>query len=93
MSVAALKHPEPTSGLQPVCPTYPINAHWDAESNVWIATSDDIQGLILECESYDGLLRETLLAVPELLSCEGVQCGDFQLDVVIKPIESLVADG
>ena len=39
----------------------------DAESNVWIATSPDMRGLVLEAESVPDLIKEAHLVVPELL--------------------------
>ncbi len=45
---------------------YNIQLAWDDEAKVWIATSDDIPGLILENESADKLIRRVMLAVPEL---------------------------
>ena len=46
---------------------YIITFTWDNEANVWIATSDDIPGLVLESGSFDALLERTRFAVPELL--------------------------
>lgn len=46
---------------------YVIDFTWDAEANVWIATSNDIPGLVLESGSFDALLERTRFAVPELL--------------------------
>lgn len=46
---------------------YVINFAWDSEAEVWIATSDDIPGLVLESGSFDALLERTRFAVPELL--------------------------
>ena len=46
---------------------YIVNFTWDADANVWIATSDDIPGLVLESGSFDALLERTRIAVPELL--------------------------
>ena len=46
---------------------YTINFTWDNEANVWIATSEDIPGLVLESGSFDALLERTRFAVPELL--------------------------
>ena len=46
---------------------YTITFTWDNETNVWIATSDDIPGLVLESGSFDSLLERTRFAVPELL--------------------------
>lgn len=47
---------------------YKVNFSWDAEASVWIATSDDIPGLVLESESFDKLLDETRYAAGELIA-------------------------
>lgn len=47
---------------------YIINLTWDNEENVWIATSDDIPGLVLESSSFDALLERVRFAAPELIS-------------------------
>ena len=47
---------------------YKVNISWDSEASVWIATSDDIPGLVLESESFDKLLDETRSAASELLA-------------------------
>lgn len=46
---------------------YVINFVWDDEANVWIATSEDIPGLVLESGSFDALVAHVKNAVPELL--------------------------
>ncbi|MBE6659289.1 MAG: DUF1902 domain-containing protein [Ruminococcaceae bacterium] len=46
---------------------YRINMLWDAEAGVWVATSDDIPGLVLESGSFDALLERVRFAAPELL--------------------------
>ena len=43
---------------------YKINIIWDDEAAVWIATSDDVPGLVLESGSYDALLERVRVAVP-----------------------------
>lgn len=47
---------------------YVIDLKWDNESSVWIATSDNIQGLVLESGSIDALIERVRFAIPELLS-------------------------
>lgn len=44
-----------------------VNFEYDNEAGVWIATSDDVIGLILESESLDKLIEKVLNAVPELI--------------------------
>lgn len=50
---------------------YVVNLFWDDEANVWIATSDDIPGLVLESGSFDALLERVRFAAPELLELNG----------------------
>ena len=45
-----------------------VNMTWDSEAAVWIATSDDIPGLVLESGSLDALIERLRFAVPELLA-------------------------
>lgn len=44
-----------------------VNFQYDNEAGVWIATSDDIIGLILESESPETLMKRVLDAVSELI--------------------------
>lgn len=46
---------------------YVVNFTWDPEADVWIATSNDIPGLVLESGSFDALMERTRFAIPELL--------------------------
>ena len=50
---------------------YKVNLTWDNDASVWIATSDDIPGLVLESGSFDALLERVRFAAPELLSLNG----------------------
>lgn len=49
---------------------YIIHFNWDNNANVWIATSDNVPGLVLESGSFDALLERTRFAVPELLALD-----------------------
>ena len=46
---------------------YTVNITWDNEAKVWIATSDEILGLIMESDSYEMLINRLKVAIPELL--------------------------
>jgi hypothetical protein len=50
---------------------YNVNLVWDPEAAVWVATSEDIPGLVLEGGSLDALTERVRFAVPELLSVDG----------------------
>jgi len=44
-----------------------INAMWDADAAVWVATSDDVPGLVTESKTFEALLKKLRTLVPELL--------------------------
>lgn len=46
---------------------YTVNLLWDSEADVWVATSDDIIGLVLESGSLDVLIERVRRIAPELL--------------------------
>ena len=46
---------------------YTVLFTWDDEANVWVASSPDIIGLVLESESLDILMNRVKDAIPELL--------------------------
>lgn len=58
---------------------YTVNFAWDNDAAVWIATSDDIPGLVLESGSFDALLERTRFAIPELLSLNNSDTKPFSL--------------
>ena len=44
-----------------------INAFWDEEAKVWVASSDDVRGLATEAETMEALIQKLNVMVPELL--------------------------
>ena len=44
-----------------------VKLTWDGEASMWVATSDDVPGLVLESNSYDALIEKVKVAIPELL--------------------------
>ncbi len=46
---------------------YSVKLFWDEEASVWIATSDDIPGLVLESGSADALMERVRFAAPEIM--------------------------
>ena len=44
-----------------------VRVIWDGEAGVWVATSDDIPGLVMESGSFNALLERVRFAAPELL--------------------------
>jgi hypothetical protein len=50
-----------------------INARWDGEAAVWIATSEEVAGLAVEAEHWDDMISEVRLVLPDLLELSGQQ--------------------
>ena len=49
-----------------------VNADWDAEAKVWVATSDDVPGLVSEAETLEDLQKTLIIMVSELLEANGI---------------------
>lgn len=63
---------------------YLVTAQWDAEAEVWVATSEDIVGLVTEAPTLDALYARVLDVAPELLAdnevaAEGRGVVDFHI--------------
>jgi len=44
-----------------------VVADWDSDAQVWVATSDDIPGLVTEAASEEQLVTKLRAIVPQLL--------------------------
>jgi hypothetical protein len=51
---------------------YTVHCRWDPEAGVWIATSDDVPGLVAEADTMEKLTEDVKLLVPDLLE---LNCG------------------
>ncbi|MGZ9116400.1 MAG: DUF1902 domain-containing protein [Methylocystis sp.] len=47
-----------------------IDARWDDEAHVWIATSGDAPGLVVEAASWQSMIDEVRAILPELLELD-----------------------
>ena len=68
---------------------YTVRLTCDDEAEVWVATSDDIPGLVLECGSFDALLERIRFAVPELLALNGSGKSTLNLSFVASRQERI----
>jgi len=48
-----------------------IDGRWDAEASVWIATSNDVPGLVVEADTWPTMIEEVRLVLPDLLELSG----------------------
>ena len=52
-----------------------VRAEWDEEASVWVATSDDVPGLVTEEVTMEGLIQKLRILIPELLEANGLTSG------------------
>ena len=52
-----------------------IRADWDEEASVWVATSDDVPGLVAEADTIELLSAKLEYLIPELLDANGYPDG------------------
>jgi hypothetical protein len=48
-----------------------IEARWDGEAGVWLATSIEVPGLVVEADTWPAMIEEVRLVLPELLELSG----------------------
>jgi len=55
--------------------SYIVRSMWDDDAGVWVATSDNVPGLVTEAESIAALYGKLEVLVPELLHVNGLDQG------------------
>jgi predicted RNase H-like HicB family nuclease len=63
-----------------------VHAEWDVEARVWVATSDDVPGLITEADTVEALTENLTVMIPELLEANGALAGNALGEVPINLI-------
>ena len=62
---------------------YTVHCRWDPEAGVWIATSDDVPGLVAEADTMEKLTEDVKLLVPDLLELNCVIRGPAEVSLVV----------
>ena len=70
-----------------------ITMTWDEEASVWVATSEDIPGLVLESGSFDALIERVRFAIPELLELNERKASSYLLSFYSERQERVPAYG
>jgi len=55
--------------------TITIDARFDPEAQVWLATSADVSGLVVEADTWPAMIEEVRLVLPDLLELSGKRAG------------------
>jgi hypothetical protein len=59
-------------------PFYIVDAFWDAEAGVWVATSDEGLGLATEAPTIEQLTQKLRVIIPELIQLNQLLPADYQ---------------
>lgn len=62
-----------------------IRAEWDDEAKVWVATSDDVPGLVTEAATLEELSAKLDILVPELLQLnDGITSSEIPFELLAR---------
>jgi predicted RNase H-like HicB family nuclease len=71
-----------------------VRAEWDEEASVWVATSDDVPGLVTEEATMEGLIEKLKIIIPELLEANGVRIDqEVPFEVLTRRFETAQTAG
>jgi predicted RNase H-like HicB family nuclease len=59
-------------------PLYIIDAFWDTEAGVWVATSDEVLGLATEAATIEQLSQKLHVMIPELIQANQLLPEEYQ---------------
>ena len=60
-----------------------IHAQWDDEAQVWVATSEDVPGLVTEASSIEALVERLRVIIPDLMELNlGIVGKQFEFHVI-----------
>ena len=57
-----------------------VEAFWDEEAKVWVASSDDVPGLITEAPTMELLMQKIRVLIPELFRANKIVTGEEMID-------------
>ena len=72
-----------------------VRTEWDTEAGVWVATSDDVPGLVTEAETMEQLIAKLRIMIPELLELnkESTDTAARSFEVFSRRFEALQPAG
>lgn len=60
-----------------------VRANWDDEARVWVATSDDVPGLITEADTVEELVKALKVMISELFELNGRPNSELPMHLTI----------
>lgn len=66
-----------------------IDAFWDDEANVWVASARDGLGIHTEADTIEALQHRLALVVPDFLGDR--HSGPFEIELVARSLQTIAA--
>jgi predicted RNase H-like HicB family nuclease len=68
-----------------------IHADWDPEANVWVATTQDLRGLVTEAETLEALRAKLPGIIHDLLEESGTTDLPASIEIIARASDRLTA--
>ena len=68
-----------------------IHADWDPEASVWVATTQDIRGLVTEADTIEALRAKLPGMILDLLEESGISDWPASIEIIARASDRLVA--
>ncbi|MGA8077278.1 MAG: DUF1902 domain-containing protein [Xanthobacteraceae bacterium] len=68
-----------------------IHADWDPEAAVWVATTNDLKGLVTEADTMEALRAKLPGMILDLLDEYGVSDAPASIEIVARASDRLIA--
>ncbi len=66
--------------------TCKVEANWDSEAQVWVATSEDVPGLATEADNPEILTNKLRQMIPELMRLNHIIADDYEGSITFELI-------
>ncbi|MEC4818479.1 MAG: DUF1902 domain-containing protein [Scytonema sp. PMC 1069.18] len=66
--------------------TFKVQAFWDSDAEVWVATSEDVSGLATEASTIEILTQKLREMIPELLLLNSIVPSDYMGSITFELI-------
>ena len=68
-----------------------IHTDWDAEAGVWVATTQDVRGLVTEADSIEALRAKLPGMILDLLEESGTMDRPASIEIIARASDRLTA--
>lgn len=68
-----------------------IHADWDPDAEVWVATTQDVRGLVTEADTVEALRAKLPGMILDLLEQQGISDLPASIEIIARASDRLIA--